>query len=438
MLGNSLIRSRVRHLLPEKSFIGKLLVLTSGTVVGQALLLLSSPLLTRFFAPAEFGLFAVFAALAAIFGVIACLRLEFALPVILDEDEAAGMAMAAVVVAVAMSLSTGLLVWLAGPWFVTLVSAEVLLGWLWLLPLAVLVWGFGSILSYWSIRRGGYATNGFNRSFQLGSQAGGQVALGALGTGPPGLILGYLLGYGVRLGHFAARLAPADRRLLLGQPPAQLWRSVRRHWHYPAYSSSSSLLYSICDMAPAILIAALYGPVTAGLYALCQRVMGAPVKLLSETASQVFLGEARGLEGVALHRFFLRTITLFTALGIAGMLPVLLFAPPAFIVLFGEAWHEAGVLVQLLVPFFFSRFVVFPISQLVHVLKRQDVYLLSAVLNVLALGVSFGSGLLFTFDVQVTVLLFSLTVTLANLVTLAISWHLVASRATAQPATSTP
>jgi O-antigen/teichoic acid export membrane protein len=140
----------------------------------------------------------------------------------------------------------------------------------------------------------------------------------------------------------------------------------------------------------------------------------------------VFLGEARGLQGVALHRFFLRTITLFTALGIAGMLPVLLFAPPVFIVVFGEAWYEAGVLVQLLVPFFFSRFVVFPISQLVHVLKRQDVYLFSAVLNVLALGLSFGSGLLFALDVQVTVLLFSLTVTLANLVTLAISWHLVA------------
>ena len=438
MLGNSLNQSRVRHLVPEKSFIRKLLVLSSGTGAGQAVLLLSAPLLTRLFTPAEFGLFAVFAALAAIFGVIACLRLEFALPVILDEDEAAGMAMAAVVVAVVMSLSTSLLVWLAGTWFVTLVSAEALLGWLWLLPLAVLVWGFGSILSYWSIRRGGYATNGFNRSFQLGSQAGGQVALGALGTGPLGLILGYLLGYGVRLGHFATRLAPTDRRLLLGQRPAQLWRSVRRHWRYPVYSSSSSLLHSISEMVPAILIAGLYGPVTAGLYALCQRVMAAPVKLLSETASQVFLGETRGLDDSALHRFFLRTVTFFTVLGIAGMLPVLFFAPPVFAVVFGEAWREAGVLVQFLVPLFFSRFVVFPISQLVHVLGRQDVYLLSAVLTALALVASFGSSLLLALNVHATVLLFSLTTALANLVTLAISWRLVVGRATARAATSMP
>ncbi|MEZ5864388.1 MAG: hypothetical protein R3D25_10115 [Geminicoccaceae bacterium] len=81
----------------------------------------------------------------------------------------------------------------------------------------------------------------------------------------------------------------------------------------------------------------------AGWYALAQRIMGAPVKILSDAASQVFLGEARRLAPGELHRFFLRTLALFAGLGILGTLPLLLFAPPLFVLVWPD-WREAGVI----------------------------------------------------------------------------------------------
>ena len=397
-----------RRYLPEKAFLRKLFTLASGTIVGQAIVVASSPLLTRLFTPAEFGQFAVLAAVIAITGIAACWRFEFAVLALPDDADAAAVLRAAIVVAAAMTLATTAAVWFLGDWFVVLVDATPLAPWLWLIPCAVLIWGLGGLGTYWSLRRGNYRRNGLNRTLTLGTQAGGQIAFGLLGTGSPGLVLGYLCGYVVRLMHHAALIAPNDRRLLLAPTWRDAWRVARENWRYPVFSAPSSLLHTLCEMLPAIAIAALFGPATAGLYALAHRLMGLPVKLLGEAASHVFFGEGRALTGPDLQRFFLRTMCLFIALGVIGMLPILLFAPPLFALVFGEAWREAGVIVQLLVPLHFARFIAGPVSQLFIVIKRQDIYFYSATLNLTAILFVFVVGYMFSFGTNMTILLFSI------------------------------
>jgi O-antigen/teichoic acid export membrane protein len=418
------MRRLAAGLLSKSAFFRKLFMLAGGTMAGQALIVISSPLLTRFFTPEGFGMFAVFGALTGIFGVAVAWRLEFAIPVIQDDEAAAAMVMVVCLVTVGMAASSILLVWLGGPWLARIVDAPALAPLLWLLPPALLLWGIGSALSYWSLRNARFAVNGVNHTLQLGSQAGGQVLLGWLGTGSGGLVLGYVLGYVVRLLHYLSQLPAAERQLMCTQSLQQLWRSAKESWRYPAFAFPSSLLQSLCNLAPAILVAALYGPAMAGLYALSQRIVGLPVRLLSEAASQVFLGELRNLEGKALHRFFLRTFALFCVLGTVGMLPLLLFGPDLFALVFGESWREAGVLVQLLIPLFLVRFVVLPVSQLLYALKRQDIHLLSAILNGMALVSSFGAGYLLELDAYVTILIFSLSSSASFVFYLVITWCL--------------
>jgi O-antigen/teichoic acid export membrane protein len=412
------------RLLPESAFLRKLSILAGGSIFGQALVILSSPILTRLFTPAEFGLFAVFSGLAAIGGVIAALRYEFAIPLIADDAEAVAMVVVTAVVSVLLALLMTLLVWSASGWLAMEVGAPGLVPWLWLLPLAMLTWGLGSSLTFWSVRQRTYRVNAFNRTFQLGSQAGGQLGLGFLGAGTGGLIVGYLLGYVVRFGHFLYRLPAAERSLLCRVSAAMVWRQASTHWRYPAYGFPTSLLQSSCQHAPAILIAALYGPALAGFYALSQRIMGLPSKMLSEAASKVFIGEIRDVATLDLHRYFLRTTTLFTGLGLIGAVPLVLFAPPLFALAFGEAWRDAGVMVQLLIPLYLVRFVVQPVSMILYYFKRQELHLLGAALNGLALVGSFGCGYLFGWAARTTILLFSLTSAASFSLTLYASWRL--------------
>ena len=414
-----------RRYLPEKAFLRKLVTLASGTFVGQLLVIASAPLLTRLFTPEMFGYFAVFSAVTVIIATVICLRVEFAVPVIVGDDEAAAMVVGGTIIVTVMSLSTIVLVVVAGPWFARLVDAEPIAGLLWLVPAATWMWGIGSLLTYWSLRRGAYRVNGINRMLTLGTQAAGPIGLGLLGAGAPGLIIGHLLGHLTRVGHHLAHLSAADRRLVVAAlRPARIAQALRMNWRFPALTAPSSLVQTICDMTPAIAIAALYGPAAAGWYALGQRIMTIPLKLLGDAASEVFLGEGRDLQPAALHHFFLRTLVFFTVLGILVMLPILIFAPAAFGFIFGEQWSISGFYVQLLVPLYFSRFVAHPISQILNMIGRQDLQFIAALINIIAITTSFGLGYYFSWPVEKTIIAFSILSAVSFILAIFVSWQL--------------
>ena len=73
---------------PRRGLLRATLTLLAGGALAQALPLLLGPWLTRLYTPAEFGVYHLFAAVAAMLAVVACGRYEFALPLATDEAEA--------------------------------------------------------------------------------------------------------------------------------------------------------------------------------------------------------------------------------------------------------------------------------------------------------------------------------------------------------------
>lgn len=414
---------RLRPRVLENSFLRKFSTLASGTIVGQALIILSSPLLTRLYSPDDFGVFAVFGSLVAIGGVVVALRCEYGIAAAADDEDAAAMVLVTAAISGLMALLFAWMVWVFGGWFVNLVKMGALQPWLWLVPPATFLWGLGSALTYWSVRQQAYRVNAVNRILQFGSQAGGQVGLGFLGAGVPGLIFGYLLGYVVRLGHFLVALPAGTVDRLRRQRAGSLWRVTRENWRYFAFAFPAAALQSICQHAPAILLAALYGPALAGFFALSQRIMAMPVRILSEAASKVFLGELRSIENGALGRHVVHTCLLFTCLGGVGILPLLLFGPSLFALAFGEPWRETGVIAQLLVPLYLAKFIGQPISMILYYFHRQQVHLLIAILNAIGLFACFGAADILALEARTVILLFSLTSGCSYLLTIYLSWQ---------------
>src|ERR1044071_4760359 len=76
---------------PTQGLLRASLTLAAGGAVAAALPLLLGPLLTRLFSPSEFGLYHLFAAVAANLAVVACGRYEFALPLAANDGEAEGL-----------------------------------------------------------------------------------------------------------------------------------------------------------------------------------------------------------------------------------------------------------------------------------------------------------------------------------------------------------
>lgn len=421
--------------LLQGRFARRLTLLSGGTFLGQAILMLSSPLLTRLYTPSEFGALAVFTALSSMMIVIMSLRYEYAVPVCREVDDALAVLTVSGIVVTILAMLVGVAVFIGGDPFADMLGLQGFESLIWLLPPMLWLWGLSLPLSAWSIRQGSFRLNAASSLGQFAVQAVAQVGLGVAGGGAGGLVLGYAMGPLPRLAALSRALSAADRARLINLPLARIWAAAREHWRYPLFSGSSSLLQSASQMLPAVLIAALYGPVAAGLFGLTQRIMGAPVRMLSEAASQVFLGEIARANGTAIYRLFRRTACVFLAAGLVGATPLILAGPSLFAFAFGEPWREGGTLVQLLVPIYLARFVVVPVSQTLNVMGRQHLHLVASLLNMLALGMSFGLGAVLALPMHSTVLLYSAGSTAAFLFYLGAVWHAawLAARTSAPP-----
>ena len=75
----------------QNGFVRSAGILVGGTAGAQALTVLALPLLTRIYSPEEFSLLAIYVAMLTMLSVVACLRLEIAIPLPDNDNEAANL-----------------------------------------------------------------------------------------------------------------------------------------------------------------------------------------------------------------------------------------------------------------------------------------------------------------------------------------------------------
>jgi O-antigen/teichoic acid export membrane protein len=177
-----------KHL--RSDFLKNLITLVSGTAVAQALSLLVSPLLSRYYSPEDFTIFALFNSTSAILSVVATARFELAVPLPkLDKD-----ARAVLKLSVLISLSVAAISFLGIVVFRLLSSDFDSANWFYLIPISVLVNGLYNAFNYWSTRQKTFKINALGRVVMSVGMATTGVLLGYLTGEAYGLILGLVVG----------------------------------------------------------------------------------------------------------------------------------------------------------------------------------------------------------------------------------------------------
>ena len=395
------------------------LTVLGGAMGAQALPLLAAPLITRLCSPAEVGAFSVWLGVVAVAAIVATLRLEAAM--ILDhgtEHQAtcfSVVAWSATLIALALT-AAGLTAHALG---MPLVSR-----WSWL---ALLTVGLGAWLTAYLQTTLAYATskNAFGQAAKAkiwgaGSIALFQVGLLALGTGGVALITGQLAGLAVGLVAATVLLAPPRPRLQL-LPDQRQRRYLQRHSAFWRFSLPSNLLNVVVGQLPLFMIGARHGALAAGLYALTQRVLAAPISLLASSVLEVFKRQS-------VHDFQTQgncreaygyTFKVLALLGIAPAMVLLLFSPQLFAWVFGETWRPAGELARILAPLCFLNFIASPLSYVFFVAGKQKIDLVWQV----ALFAMTITSFLVPGTLQASVTLYATGYSLLYLVYLAMSWY---------------
>lgn len=375
----------------RSSLIGRMVLLGGGTAMGQGVVLLATPAITRLYSPEQMGLFGLLTTFLGLWAVVSNLRFDQAIL------SAGRMEEGAQLLVVALVSSIG----------VALFSAAVFLGmvyWnflgyarlpLWTASLAgagILLIGAFTALRSWAARAGNIAPVTRGLIAQGIGRATIPILAAPFGLGWLGLALGEVCGrlFGVGTLARSARTAFERARATLTRPALQ--ELLRKYAKFPAIALPSAFLDALTTALPIPLIASAFGEATAGHYLLVITVSGAPAALIANSLADVLhvrlseLHEASPRAARMLFRASLRRLTL-VSLAIYG--PFALLAPLVFGPLFGEAWTRAGLFFAVLVPLQISGLVASPAGRVLSVVNRPEQKLFLDLIRVFAPIVAF-------------------------------------------------
>jgi O-antigen/teichoic acid export membrane protein len=338
--------------------------------------LLAAPLITRMCTPSEMGAFSVWLAVVAVSSIVATLRLETAM--ILDHEAEQQRVCFSVVLytasVTAVMVSLGAMV-AHGLGLPALQQQS------WL---ALSMIGLGTWLTANTQTTLAYATSHkqFGKAARAKVWGAATIALSQLlllyvGVGEFGLLMGQLIG--MAAGLLAANLLlrpPRPQAMLRLDSTARAY--LLRHQKFWRFSLPSNLLNGVVSQLPLFLIGMRHGALAAGLYALTNRVLAAPVSLLAASVLEVFKRESvQEYEALGnCRRAYRYTFKALSLLGVGPAVVLLLFSPQLFAFAFGENWRAAGELAQILAPLCFLNFIASPLSYVFFVTGMQKVDLI--------------------------------------------------------------
>ena len=155
-------------------------------------------------------------------------------------------------------------------------------------------------------------------------------------------------------------------------------RYLRHHRAFWRFTLPSSLLNAAVGQLPLLIIGARHGMLAAGLFALTQRVLAAPISLLAASVLEVFKRESvrQYQEHGDCRPAYRHALRVLVALGAVPALVLWVASPALFAFVFGAGWRGAGELAQIMAPLFFLNFVAGPLSYVFSVAGRQKIELL--------------------------------------------------------------
>lgn len=378
--------------------------LAAGNVAAQVLAIVTVPIITRLYDPAQFGIFSIFVGIVALLAPISTLQYHAAM--VLPKDHRAAWLLRRVSVRAVLGLGvlsavgSGVLVagQLQGAWSVTLVSSHVI----WFLVPALVVQGLLLIDTTWLMRGNAFGGAAKARVVEAFVDRVVGIGFGLVYPMAATLAIGKFVG-GLAAWSFARKLVRRGARTDMDDAESACESRAdvaARYRGFAIYSSVAVLVAAAARELPVILLGLLFGPPIAAFYALGLRVVNMPMMTVGDAVAKAFFQHtavlARDRQDMAEPA--LRLLNVLLLLSAPVLLILAMHGTTLFRVVFGGEWEETGLYVAILAPAYLVLFVARPIAALFDVLEQQKRKLAWTSLNLVGrvmaiVGISFaGAG----------------------------------------------
>jgi len=363
-------------LIPLKSdFLKNSLILIGGTVLAQLIPLVLQLYLRRVYTPEDFGAFSVYFNLLSVFIIFCSLRYESA--VVLPKNDIVSKNVLSL--AILLTVFFGFLLFLFLLFFKHQFCEWVnfptrYVNYLYLLPFSAMLFSVYQILNYWLVRNKLYKSSAINKVSRRFFEGLTQVLLS--GFRSSGLFMGDLIG---NLANVLSGIFQIKRNHKIAIKHISIRKmkfAAIRYKDFPLYNLGPTLLSSIANIVPFILINKFYSTEELGYIDLTKMVLSIPLAFVSVTISQVLfqqVSEHRNNNNTILVEIK-KILNILVVISVLEIIIIQLWAPFLFGFVFGEKYSLSGEYSKILVFSFVFNFITSSFSSIFIALQKIKYY----------------------------------------------------------------
>jgi len=340
--------------------------------------------ITRLYGPEAFGQLGLYNAIVHLLGPAAALTYPIALVLPKSEVDAKGLAYVSLTIAAVISLLTGFVLVIWHGTITDIFDLGVISQYLYLLPFVLFFTAAHQVAHQWLIRGQRFSAIARVSVLQAIAVNGAQAIAGLFR--PVGGALIWIASLGRLLHATMLILAVRGRGNHRGSVEAQskvvrpdsFVKLTRQYWDFPLLRAPEVIISSAAQSVPIMLLAAFYGPSTAGYFTICRTVMGLPTQLIGKSVGDVFYPRiaSAAAEGKLISGLLIKASLALVIVGIWPYLTVMLIGPYLFAFVFGGEWLQAGEFARWLALGAFLNLVNRPAVQAMPVLSAQGLHLI--------------------------------------------------------------
>ena len=410
------MREKLKELSQNK-FLRNVSTLAFGTIISQAIVVLSSPLLTRIFTVEDFGVLQIFTSITVFFAVISTGRYELAIGLPKEDDDALRIIKLIIFIGFAISTLYFITIFILKFFFKYEDYTRFLVGNnAYVAPIYIFFIAIFSALSYWNQRKKKYKLINYSNAIQVISATFFSILFGFFGF-HDGMIWSLVIGIIVACFYI---LIKENLVLVIWNQKNNLLALAKVYKSFPRYMIFSDLSLTASQQFIPLIFSVLYSNTIVGLYSLANRMLRLPNIVLTSSIANVFRNDA--IDEIRnkgnCEELYISTFKKLIFMSLPIYILVFIFSPKIFVLIFGVKWEMAGYFARVLSTMLLFEFVATPLNTIFYVREKQKIFMRLQVLNAIIGGILIYLGYNLFNDALYSLILFSAGSIIFNLILL--------------------
>lgn len=374
-----------------------------------------SPIISRLYSVSDFGHLAIFMTIAGFFIILATSRLELALILPKDDEDAHAIVKLSFMLSFFISLLSFFLTYFFKSQIDNYYKIDFSLSWIIILPFVVFFSSSFAILLNYN-----------NRLKNYNKQAGANALLGI--SNPVSSIVIFLQSsfqYGLIQAILISNaltsfyLFPVLIKNNVLQTKSTVKKVFKEYYRFPFFTMPHAMLNFISNSLPVLILTPVFGEITIGLFTMALGKVFKPINMVGSSIYQVLskkiVDDIHNSKPVV--KQYTKLVFRMFLIGIVPFTILFIFAPNVFSFIWGAKWMISGEYLRSLLPWLFFVYLAGCVSFIPNLFKEQKGALIIETIHLILrfFALSYGAK---TNDIKMALLLFSLSGVLMLSVTL--------------------